>query len=143
MSKALVAAERQLKKMALAYPDTREDHPWGHSAFKVKGKTFLFLYSEKDLLSLSVKLPTSGRAALRLPFASATEYNLGKSGWVTAKFRGDDEVPVEMLTDWIDESFRAIAPRQVLNKLDAATERGPEAPAARLAPKLKPRRHLR
>ena len=25
-----------LRKAALAYPETREDHPWGESAFKVK-----------------------------------------------------------------------------------------------------------
>ena len=65
MAKALAAAKRALTKRALAYPETREDHPWGHSAFKVKGKTFLFLFSEQDLLSLSLKLPESGRSALR------------------------------------------------------------------------------
>jgi predicted DNA-binding protein (MmcQ/YjbR family) len=121
MAKALTAAKRALAKRALSYPETREDHPWGHSAFKVKGKTFLFLFSEKDFLSLSLKLPESGRSALQLPFASPTEYGLGKSGWITAKFRSDDEVPVEMLTEWLEESFRAIAPKKVVAQLDGAS----------------------
>jgi predicted DNA-binding protein (MmcQ/YjbR family) len=125
MSKALTIAKSALSKLALSYPDTREDHPWGHSAFKVKGKVFLF--HEKDVLSLSLKLPESAKLALSLPFASPTSYGLGKSGWVTAKFQGQAEVPVEMLAEWLDESFRAIAPKQVLAKL--ASSRSDSVPA--------------
>jgi len=119
MSKIFLAAKRALSRLALSYPDTREDHPWGHSAFKVKRKVFLFLFYEKGLLSLSLKLPESAKLALSLPFASPTSYGLGKSGWVTAKFNGTNEVPLEMLAEWIDESFRAIAPKRVLTKLDS------------------------
>ena len=57
-----------------------------------------------------MKLPVSGRTALTLPFATPTEYGLGKSGWVTARFRTGDTVPIEMLKEWIEESFRAVAP---------------------------------
>ena len=119
-SSSLTAAKAALSKLALSYPDTREDHPWGHSAFKVKEKVFLFLFHEKDVLSLSLKLPESAKLALSLPFASPTSYGLGKSGWVTAKFQGQAEVPVEMLAEWVDESFRAIGPKQVLAKLASA-----------------------
>jgi hypothetical protein len=38
---------------------------------------------------------------------------MGRSGWVTAKFQGRDEVPVGLLVQWIEESFRAIAPKKV------------------------------
>jgi len=131
MAKALTAAKRALSKLALSYPDTREDHPWGHSAFKVKGKVFLFLFYEKGILSLSLKLPESHLAALRLPFATPTSYGLGKSGWVTAKFNGTDEVPLEMLAEWLDESFRAIAPKQVLAKLDGQGAKQAAAPPKR------------
>jgi len=128
---SLTAAKKALSKLALSYPDTREDHPWGHSAFKVKGKVFLFLFSEKGVLSLSLKLPESHLAALRLPFATPTSYGLGKSGWVTAKFSGTDEVPLEMLADWLDESFRAIAPKQVLAKLDGQGAKQANRPPTR------------
>ena len=130
-SSSQARAASALRKAALAYPQVREDHPWGHSAFKVKGKTFLFLFHEKDFLSLSIKLPESGKAALRLPFASPTEYGLGKSGWVTAKFKGHDEAPLEMLEEWIAESFRAVAPQRVLAEVakDGAGK-SPVRPAA-------------
>src|ERR1700722_8688682 len=58
----LKQAATALRKHSLGYPDTIEDFPWGHSAFKVKGKVFLFTYlcEEEGFLSLSMKLPVSG-----------------------------------------------------------------------------------
>jgi predicted DNA-binding protein (MmcQ/YjbR family) len=120
-------AESVLRKFALAYPDTTEHFPWGHVAVKVKGKAFVFMSGEKcrdGTWSLSVKLPVSAVVALSLPFASPTEYGLGRSGWVTARFRPQDDIPVEMLKEWIDESFRAIAPRKVLAKMEQSEADG-------------------
>jgi predicted DNA-binding protein (MmcQ/YjbR family) len=114
----LARAEAALRSFALAYPETTEEFPWEHRAIKVKGKTFLFLYKGTDWLSLSVKLPHSGRVALALPFASPTEYGLGKSGWVTARFSPQDDVPIDMIEEWIDESFQSIAPKRILAKHD-------------------------
>jgi predicted DNA-binding protein (MmcQ/YjbR family) len=133
MPKSFVSAKAALSKLALAYPDTREDHPWGHSAFKVKGKVFLFLFYEKDTLSLSLKLPESAKLALSLPFASPTSYGLGKAGWVTARFQGQAEVLVEMLAEWMDESFRAIAPKRVLAKLASRRSKSVSAQPKRSA----------
>ena len=114
----LKKAKSVLHKYALGYPETTEDFPWGHSAFKVKGKVFLFTYlcEDKGFLSLSVKLPVSGMMALTLPFVSPTQYGLGKSGWVTARFYVKDKIPLDMVKEWVDESFRAIAPKKVLAK---------------------------
>jgi hypothetical protein len=65
-----------------------------------------------------MKLPLSGRTALLFPFAEPTEYGLGKNGWVTAKFAATAEVPIEMLLEWMDESFRAVAPKRVLARME-------------------------
>ena len=119
--KTLESIELELRDHAMSFPETTEDHPWGHRAIKVKGKTFLFLggdKSEKEL-SLSVKLPSSRDMAVDLPFAEPTAYGLGKSGWVTARFRKVSDVPAEMLRAWIDESYRAIAPKKLVKTLDA------------------------
>jgi predicted DNA-binding protein (MmcQ/YjbR family) len=129
----LLRAEAALRDHALTYPETREEFPWGHSALKVKGKIFLILSNGKagaDTLSLSVKLPVSGKAALTLPFASPTEYGLGKSGWVSARFHGKDKVPVDMIKEWIDESFRAIAPKRVLAILEKSEATAPPSKTA-------------
>jgi len=120
----LTRAETALRKFALTYPESHEDFPWGHVAVKVKGKVFLFLSNglteEPFVFSMTVKLPLSGKWALTQPFAVPTGYGMGKSGWVTARFAAKDEIPVDLLEQWIDESYRTIAPKKVLAKLEAA-----------------------
>lgn len=117
MDKRLEEAEAALRDLALAYPEAYEEFPWGHRAIKVKGKAFVFIASEDGTLSLSAKLPLSSVAALVLPFAEPTGYGLGKSGWVTARFGPGDEVPVDLLQSWLDESYRAIAPKKLAARL--------------------------
>jgi predicted DNA-binding protein (MmcQ/YjbR family) len=114
----LTRPQAALKKLALAYPETVEDHPWGESAFKVRGKVFLFLSLHEGKLRATTKLPASGRYALTQPFASPTGYGLGKSGWVTCTFDPGDAVPLDLLEDWIGESFRAVAPKKLVAAMD-------------------------
>ena len=91
--------------------------PWGHHAIKVRGKSFGFLAADGETFSLSAKLPSSADVAVKLPFASPTEYGLGRSGWVTARFPRSAKVPVTLLQLWIDESYRAIAPKRLVAQL--------------------------
>lgn len=114
---SLAATGERLRKLALSYPETSEHHPWGETAIKVKDKTFLFMRADADALSLSVKLPQSREDALALPFTEPTHYGLGKSGWVTSSFKRGDDVPAGILEDWIDESYRAVAPKKLLARL--------------------------
>jgi predicted DNA-binding protein (MmcQ/YjbR family) len=97
----------------MALPEAREDFPWGHSAYKVGKKIFLVMSLEDGLLKASVKLPLSGAFALMQPWAQPTGYGLGKSGWVSASFRKPADVPVDLLRQWIVESYRAIAPKKL------------------------------
>lgn len=113
--------------MAMSLPEVREDHPWGHSAFKVGKKAFLFMASENGGLSLSVKLPQSGLLALSLPFAQPTGYGLGKSGWVTASFTAKQSPPVPVLERWVEESYRTIAPKKLVARLEGPVK--PSRPA--------------
>ena len=118
--KTLESLEHELRDYAMTYPETREDHPWGHSVIKVKGKSFVFLGGDKSAgeLSVSLKLPNSRDIALDLPFTEPTGYGLGKSGWVTARFTKVADVPMDLLKTWIDESFRAIAPKKLVKALE-------------------------
>lgn len=72
-------------------------------------------------MGLSVKLPESGTMALMFPFATPTGYGLGKSGWVSARFEASEAPPLELLRAWIDESYRAVAPKKVVARLPAAS----------------------
>jgi predicted DNA-binding protein (MmcQ/YjbR family) len=128
-----------LRDFAMAYPGAHEDFPWGERVIKVKGKVFLFLGKGEDL-SLSVKLPSSATVALGLPFASPTAYGLAKSGWVTARFGPKDKPPMDVLRAWIDESYRAVAPKRLLAALGGgpAPAVAPRRAAARRAAPRKP-----
>src|SRR3954471_6790109 len=99
---------------ALGYPDAYGDHPSGGPAVRDRGKIFLFIGAGRDGLSLSTKLPRSADDVLTLPFTQPTRYGLHRSGWVTSRFGRDDEPPVELLAAWLDESYRAVAPRRLL-----------------------------
>jgi predicted DNA-binding protein (MmcQ/YjbR family) len=123
-----------LRDLALAHPGAYEEFPWGHRAIKVKGKAFVFMASENHELSLSVKLPLSSMGALIFPFAAPTGYGLGKADWVTSRFGPRDAVPVSLLGTWIDESYRAIAPKRLVARLPT-----PSDSAAASAPSSAPR----
>jgi predicted DNA-binding protein (MmcQ/YjbR family) len=108
------AALRALRAHALRFPEAKEEFPWGEPVVKVRGKIFLFLGRPEGGLSLSVKLPGSAMLALDLPFATPTAYGLGKSGWVTARFGARQRPPLPLLKQWIDESYRTVAPRRLV-----------------------------
>jgi predicted DNA-binding protein (MmcQ/YjbR family) len=110
---------KELRKAALAYPGAYEEFPWGERVIKVKKKIFVFLgHDDDDECGLSVKLPHSGGVALQLPFVEPTGYGLGKAGWVSASFGKKDKVPLPLLLEWLEESYRAVAPKKLLKELD-------------------------
>lgn len=111
-------AEARLREFGLSFPEAREEFPWDHRAIKVKGKMFVILSWNENIFGITVKLPESGRFALTQPFAERTGYGLGKSGWVSARFGDAEEVPVDLLEQWIDESYRAVAPKRLVARLD-------------------------
>jgi predicted DNA-binding protein (MmcQ/YjbR family) len=129
-----------LRAFALGLPEAYEEFPWGERVAKVKGKVFVFLGMDGDELGLSVKLPQSGVLALGLPFASPTGYGLGKAGWVTARFGKREKAPVDLLRSWIDESYRAVAPKKLVAALYAAPPTGQVSARGRTSAPRRPRR---
>ena len=112
------AVRRKLKEFGLAYPEAHSKSPWpGHDDLAVRNKTFAYLSAEGEPLSISCKLPLTGQMALTLPFAKPTGYGLGKSGWVTATFGPKETPPLDLLKDWIDESYRVQAPKKLVATL--------------------------
>ncbi|HET7825708.1 MAG TPA: MmcQ/YjbR family DNA-binding protein [Anaeromyxobacter sp.] len=128
--------ELALRAFALTYPETQEDFPWGHRALKVRGKIFAVMGKDEPALSLSVKLPFSAEGALQLPFCEPTHYGLGRSGWVTATFAPRAAVPLDVLRSWIDESYRAVAPKRLVRGLAARAGARLASSATRAAKRL-------
>jgi predicted DNA-binding protein (MmcQ/YjbR family) len=120
MSKATDAVLQELRACGLTYPGAHSKSPWPeHDDLAVNDKTFAYLPVPGQPFSLSVKLPYTGEVALDLPYAKPTAYGLGKSGWVSFT-PGPDEMPsLEQLKEWIDESYRAQAPKRLVKELDS------------------------
>ena len=110
-----------VREYALGLPGAWEDHPWGESAIKVGKKVFAFLGVPGAGFGMGVKLPYSSGALLSMPFARPAGYNLGRSGWVEMTFAEDDAgaPPLELLREWVEESYRAVAPKTLVKELDA------------------------
>ena len=107
---------KALRKAALAFPDTVEDFPWGHSAYKVAGKkAFLFMGDDEEGggWSASMKLPFRNDEALAIKGAERTGYGLGRSGWISFRFSAKAKAPMDKLIDYLDESWRAVAPKKL------------------------------
>jgi predicted DNA-binding protein (MmcQ/YjbR family) len=112
---------KELRAFGLAYPGAHTKSPWpGHLDLAVNDKTFAYLSLEGQPLSISCKLPTSHEAALMLSFTTPTGYGLAKSGWVTATFAKGETPPVDLLKAWLDESYRAQAPKRLVKQLPTA-----------------------
>jgi predicted DNA-binding protein (MmcQ/YjbR family) len=107
----------RLRAHAMSYPEAAEEFPWGERAIKVKTKAFLFMRAAGDALSFSVKLPNAAAEALEMPGVEATGYGLGKHGWVTVKVDAGRNADLSMFQDWIDESYRAVAPKRLVAAL--------------------------
>jgi predicted DNA-binding protein (MmcQ/YjbR family) len=137
MSRKTDAILKQLRDYGLALPGTHLKSPWpGHKDLAVNDKTFAYLSVEGEPFSISCKLPQTSSVALMLPFCTPTAYGLGKSGWVSAQFGANEVPPVDMLKAWIDESYRAQAPKKLLKQLAGPiTKSLSKKPAARTKPR--------
>jgi predicted DNA-binding protein (MmcQ/YjbR family) len=106
----------KVREFALSLPEATEEHPWGEDVAKVRGKIFVFLGSPGSR-RMTVKLEESHAHALSIDGAERTGYGLGDSGWVTVPLRAQG-VNVALLRDWVEESYRIVAPKRLLAELD-------------------------
>ena len=109
----------KLATFALDLPGAHEDFPWGERVVKVRGKVFVFLGADGAAVrdrAITVKLDEAHAHALSIDGARPTGYGLGKAGWVTVPVAG---VGLDVLRDWIEESYRIVAPKRLVAELDA------------------------
>ncbi len=111
-------AEAALVDYALTFPESTEEWPWDERVIKVRGKIFVFVGMIEDTLRVGVKLPVSAEMALTLPFCAPSSYGLGRAGWVTARFGRKEKPPLDLLKEWIGQSYRAVAPKKLVKTLD-------------------------
>ena len=127
-----------VRAFALGLPAAEEDFPWGETVIKVRrkpgvppwrkegvhGPMFLWM-GQRDNVSpaVCVKLSSSYEEAVAVAHATPTTISgLGQWGWLTVRLR---DVDVPLVCDWVEESYRNVAPRRFLVELDARSPRRP------------------
>src|SRR5438067_548048 len=107
------AIEERIRELALSFPETYEDHPWGDfPVFKVgANKVFAWLTIEPKAVQLTLKLTAEEReVAHLLPWVSIARY-VGRYGWVTATVTDEDSLAAAL--EWLRESYWLKAPAAV------------------------------
>lgn len=112
----------QLRAFALSLPVATEHLPWGERVIKVNGKIFVFLGHDEEMAPqlMTVKLDESHGHALALEGAGPSGHGLGRAGWVNIPLLAEG-VTFELLRDWIEESYRIVAPKRLVGELDRRT----------------------
>ena len=101
----LKAIEERITELALGFPQTYEDRPWGDfPVYKVgENKVFGWAVVEDGAVHVTVKLTAEEREiAHLLPYVRTASY-VGRYGWITATVT--DEESLEAACEWLRESY--------------------------------------
>ena len=127
-----------VRAFALGLPAAEEDFPWGETVIKVRrkpgvppwrkegvhGPMFLWMGQRHiDSPAMCVKLTGSYEEAVAVAHATPTTISgLGQWGWLTVGLRN---VRVPLACDWVEESYRNVAPRRFVIDLDGRSPTPP------------------
>jgi predicted DNA-binding protein (MmcQ/YjbR family) len=113
------AVHAHLLALALDLPGAWQDTPWEGDLVTKAGKKIFVFFGHPDDPRISVKLPDSADQALGISCCTPTSYGLGRHGWVTIDLAARDCPEPGVLEDWVEESYRAVAPKKLIAELDA------------------------
>jgi predicted DNA-binding protein (MmcQ/YjbR family) len=113
---ASVFADR-IRELALSFPESYEDEPWGHPVFKVAdNRMFASMSVDGGVVHVTVKLTAEEREiAQLLPYVRRAAY-VGRYGWVTADV--SDEESLEAALEWLCESYWLKAPAHLKSAVE-------------------------
>jgi len=106
----------RIRRLALSFPETYEDSPWGHPVFKVASNRMFAAMSNEEPLRVTVKLtPEERQIAMLLPYVSKAAY-VGRYGWITAEVT--DAESLEAALEWVRESYWLKAPAHLRSAVE-------------------------
>lgn len=111
VKRALTYADR-VRALALSFPQTYEDAPWGFPVFKVAAnKLFAWMTERAECVEVTLKVTAEEREiAELLPWVRRASH-VGRYGWITAEVTSDETL--EATLEWIRESYWLKAPADV------------------------------
>lgn len=114
-----------LRKIALTLPGVEEGTSCNKSAYKARGKAFLFVGMDDQSYNVMIKLSESQSEATRLAAKEPGQYTVGGHGWVKVELNHAQSPPAGLMERWIGESYRLLVAKQA-----GASSMGNEKPSA-------------
>jgi hypothetical protein len=102
-----------LRKMAMRCPQAEEGIACKGTALEcrtIKARNKAFLRKTELRLKLGDSLAEAAKLAAKEP----DRYQAGPGGWVKVTFSAAQPPPLDVLKRWIDESYRLLAPKQLV-----------------------------
>jgi predicted DNA-binding protein (MmcQ/YjbR family) len=99
----------------MGLPETSEGTSCENRAFRARKKNFMFVGEKGDHVRLMVRLGPSADKAAGL---ADPRVEVGKHGWVTINCAATDAPDIDLLLQWVIESYRLLAPKTLVRELD-------------------------
>ena len=99
--------EDAIRRQAVKFPDVEKGTSCTQSAFKAGKGTFLFIgpgpkgQGFKAMFKLNASMPQ----ALKLAAEDPKRFEVGSTGWVTARFTAEEPLPKRIWGKWLAESY--------------------------------------
>ena len=96
-----------IRQQAVTYPGMAKGTSCTQSSFKAGSGTFLFIgpgpkgLGFKAMFKLKQSMPQAEKLAAQQP----SRFEIGSTGWVTARFTAEEPLPKSIWQKWLDESY--------------------------------------
>lgn len=101
--------EATLRDAARSLGDVDEGTSCSQTSFKVGGKPFLYVGQQGGRSKAMFKLDASLAQAETMAAAAPDDVQIGKHGWVTARFTAAQPLPARTWKRWLKESYALAA----------------------------------
>ena len=97
-----------IREKAAAFPEVEKGTSCNQSSFKTSKKSFLYIgpgakgKGFKAMFKLRESLPEARELSSQYP----ERFEVGSTGWVTARFNAEDPLPRNLWEKWLEESYR-------------------------------------
>lgn len=96
-----------IRRQAAAFPEVAKGTSCTQSSFKAGKGTFLFIGpgAKGKGFKAMFKLKASMPQALKLAAETPDRFEVGSTGWVTARFTAEEPLPKRIWGKWLAESY--------------------------------------
>lgn len=106
----------KLRSLCASFPETSERETWGHPTFRVGEKIFASYGEHEGAPSIGCKQSHADQAVLTEDPRFYVAPYVGRHGWIGIRIA---KVPWSTVAELVETSYRLIAPKRLVRRLDA------------------------